>query len=273
MKILDTLDLTDASAGLVLGNHGIWDVARQIKLPFQFGGRVTKYSRHEASYPRDSIADEVAILEALAAAGMAPPIGDFVFFREVISDYPGAWHSDPCGAYGFEMVDARRLPPGRFSVEAMRELPIAGSPGAWGDVEKPGNVVNGYLVDVRRTGSDLLRWTGGRRPCPMRASPLEELRERVHRDCQFPAGERAQAYQDFWLAGQLERGQRRVVERAAELGFAPKPGESVLDIGCQSGSFLQFAPGCRHGASGMFAGVEVSRPTSTAPGPWPGAAA
>jgi hypothetical protein len=255
MKIYDTLDLT--TPGLLVGNHGIWDSRRALKLPFQWGGRVTKYSRQEDGYPLDSIADEVAILEALAAAGMAPPIGDFVFFREVVSTYPGAWHSDPCGAYGYEMGDANRLPPGRFNIEAMRELPIEGSPGAWGDVAKPGNVVNGYLVDVRRTGSDLLRWTAGRAAMPRWEELAADLLARVHTLCQFPPGKRAEAYQDFWLADQFEHGQRRVVERAEQLGFAPKPGETVLDIGCQSGSFLQFAWRCTGGA-GRFAGVEVN---------------
>jgi SAM-dependent methyltransferase len=124
----------------------------------------------------------------------------------------------------------------------MHRLPIVGSDGAWGDVAKPGNVVNGYLVDVRRSAWDMLRWTGGGLPAlPPPPIDLASLRARVHRECQFPAGERAEAYQDFWLGGKPERGQRRVVERAQAIGFDPKPGESVLDIGCQSGGFLQYA--------------------------------
>lgn len=256
MKILDTLDLTQDYA--TAGNHGIWLPLLGMKVPFQWGGRVTKYSRRELGHSRDTIADEVAILRALAALGMAPPVGEIVFFREVISTYPGAWHCDPCGTYGYEIADANKLPPGRFNIEAMRALPIAGSPGAWGDVMRPGNIVNGYLVDVRRSGFDLLRWTGDNKPAlPSALEDASELRARVHRECQFPAGERGEAYQDFWLAGRLERGQRRVSERAELLGFAPLPGESVLDIGCQSGSFLQHA-WLAAGGVGRFAGVEVN---------------
>jgi hypothetical protein len=147
----------------VAGRHAIWLPNLQLKIPFQFGGRVTKYQHAEPSYdPADTLPHELAILRALAAAGMAPPIGELVHVETLISEHRGAWHADPVGAWGYEMADADALPPGRFSLEAMRALPIAGSPGAWGDIGKPGNVVNGYLVDVRRSAWDMLRWTAAR---------------------------------------------------------------------------------------------------------------
>lgn len=250
------IDVIDATAhGAVAGRHAIWLPALQLKFPFAWGGRVTKYRHAEASYdPADTIPHELAILRALAAEGMAPAVGEVVRAETLISEHPGAWHADPVGAWGYEMADATKLPPGRFSVERMRELPIAGSDGTWGDIGKPGNVVNGYLVDVRRSAWDMLRWTGGLPQLPRLAVDVAELRARVHRECQFPPGERAEAYQDFWLDGQLERGQRRVAERAAAMGFRPRPGDSVLDIGTQSGSFLQFAS--LAGAS-QLAGVEI----------------
>jgi SAM-dependent methyltransferase len=100
----------------------------------------------------------------------------------------------------------------------------------------------------------MLRWDGGDLPrLPRLEQNLEGLRARVHRECQFPPGERAVAYQDFWIGGTLERGQRRVSERAAALGFRPQPCETVLDIGAQAGGFLQFA--ARAGA--RVAGVEI----------------
>lgn len=263
MKIYDTLDLTRPQPGTVAGNHSIWLPSydgRSIKVPWQHGGRICKRSRpNEANYPIDSIVDEVLILRALATQTMAPPVGEFVYFRNVISDFPGAWWCDPCGAYGFEIADARTLPPGRFSVDAMRKLPIDGSVGAWNDISVPErqNVVNGYLIDVRRTAWDMLKWTGPRFNLPDAREPIDDLKARVHRDCQFPPGERQEAYQDFWARGQLERGQRRVVERAQAIGFAPQAGETVLDIGCQSGSFLQYAWGCADG-KGRFVGVEIN---------------
>lgn len=259
MKIIDTLDLLHLPSGAVLGNHSIWLPSLGVKVPFQWGGQVKKRTRpQEPGYPRESLVDEVQILRALSAQGMAPPIGELVYFREVVSDHPGALHIDPCGAYGYEMADAKGLQPGRFSVEAMRALPIEGSPGAWNDISVKGrdNVCNGYLVDVRRSGQDLLKWTGERFPLPDGREDAGELRARVHRECQFPQGQRAEAYQDFWLRGTLERGQRRVIERAQGLGFAPKQGESVLDIGCQAGGFLQYAWHAAEGR-GIFAGVEI----------------
>jgi hypothetical protein len=254
MRTIDVVDATHLFAAVV-GRHAVWLPDLQVKIPFQWGGRVTKYQRAEPGYdPAETIPHELAILRELAARGMAPPIGDLVRVDTLISYHLGAWHADPCGAWGYEMADARRLPPGRFSIERMRALPIAGSPGAWGDVAKPGNVVNGYLVDVRRSAWDMLQWTGDISPLPAVRQNVDELRARVHQECQFPPGERAVAYQDFWLAGELERGQRRVVERAQAMGFDPHPGDSVLDIGCQSGGFLQLAS--RAGAS-CVAGVEI----------------
>ncbi len=254
---MKTIHVLDATFGAVLGRHSIWMPTLGLKIPFQFGGKITKYGHAEPGYdPADTIPHEVAILRALAAEGMAPPIGNLVRIETLISEHPGAWHADPLGAFGYEMANATTLPPGRFSVERMRQLPISGSEGAWSDISVPGrdNVVNGYLIDVRRSAFDMLRWTGALEPLPRLEQDLAELRARVHRECQFPSGVRALAYQDFWVGGELERGQRRVIERAAEMGFAPAAGDSVLDIGCQSGSFLQFA--ARAGA-GRLAGVEV----------------
>lgn len=255
MKLFDTLDLLSPPPDAILGNHGIWLPSLGIKVPFQWAASVTKRTKQEAGHSRNTIADEIGILRALADLGMAPPVGGLVFFRDVISDYPGAWHCDPCGAYGYEIADATTLPPGRFDIEAMRALPIEGSPGAWGDVAKPGNVVNGYLVDVRRSAWDMLRWLGPHEAIRVGHESVADLAAKVHRECQFPAGERAEAYQDFWIGGNLQRGQRRVVERAQALGFAPAPGESILDVGCQSGGFLQYAHAWAD-RRGTFVGVE-----------------
>ncbi len=255
---MKTIDVIDATApGAVVGRHAIWLPALQLKIPFAAGGQITKYQHAERGYdPAETIPHELAILRALAAEGMAPPVGDLVRIETLISEHPGAWHADPIGCWAYEMADATKLPPGRFSVDRMRALPIVGSLGAWGDVDKSGNVVNGYLVDVRRSAWDMLKWSGSSLPrMPQLVSDAAELRARVHRECQFPAGEREEAYQDFWLGGTREHGQRRVVERAQAMGFDPGHDDSVLDIGCQSGSFLQYAwnLGARR-----LAGVDVS---------------
>src|SRR4051812_34789725 len=115
MRILPLLDLT--GPGVVLGNHGVWLPDLQIKLPWQCGGMAVKRTRpdEEATPIWDSLADEVNILRALAERGMAPPIGEIVYFELVRSEVrPGAIHEDPIGAFGYEMADANRLPPGHF---------------------------------------------------------------------------------------------------------------------------------------------------------------
>ena len=257
MKSYETLDLIDPPPSVVLGNHCIWLPSISIKVPFQCGGKITKRTRDEKCYPRETIVDEVCILQTLAKMQMAPPLSDLVFFREVISDYPGAWHSDPCGAYGFEMTNANGLPPGRFDINAMRQLPIEGSEGAWGDVEKSGNIINGYLIDARRSGHDVFRWHGPRFTLPDARESETELAARVHRECQFPAAKRDIAYQDFWLRGKLIRGQRRVEERARALSFNPSQDETVLDIGSQAGAFLQYAWNLTSG-QGRYVGVDAN---------------
>lgn len=257
MRTISVLDVT--APGVTIGRHSIWAPELEVKAPFQWGGRITKYQHREASYdPADSLPHEMAILRALAAERMAPPVGDLVFIENLISLHPGAWHCDPVGAWGYEMADASKLPPGCFSIEAMNDLGITGSAGAWGDVLKPGNVVNGYLVDVRRTAWDMLRWPRLELlELPARLTDDEQLLRDVHARCQFPPGERETAYQDFWMAPRWERGERRVVERAGLLGFAPRPGESILEIGCQAGGFLQFAWESMQG-EGTVLGVEYN---------------
>ena len=260
-----TLPLLNATApGVVIGRHAIWfpdvdDSAYGLKVPFQWGGRVTKYGHKEASYPpEESLPHELRILRALADLGMAPPVGDLVYIETLISNHPGGWHADPCGVWAYEMADASELPPGRFDLEAMKALPIVGSEGAWGDVCKPGNVVNGYLVDVRRSGFDLLRWSRGDiEPLPL--SPADDLLVTdVHRLGQFPPLERTHAYQDFYTGPRWQTGERRVIERAIALGFMPRPGDTVLEIGCQTGGFLAHAYLEMRG-EGVVLGAEVNR--------------
>lgn len=256
MRTLDVIDVTQP--GVVVGRHACWLPELQIKLPFAWGGLITKYRHAEPGYDSaDSLPHELAILHALAHEGMAPDIGELVRVETLISNHRGAWHADPIGAWGYQMADATKLPPGRFTLDRMRTLPIAGSEGAWGDIAKPGNVVNGYLIDVRRSAWDMLRWTGELVPERLIVDlDAEALRAHIHCECQFPVGERDVAYQDFWLGGALERGQRRIAERAEAMGFRPRIGDSVLDIGCQAGGFLQLA--ARAGVS-RLAGVDVEQ--------------
>lgn len=262
MKIYDHLDTTSEGH---ISRHSIWLPDREIKVPFQHGGRICKYTHpEEGDYPLDSIAHEYAILHALAAEQMAPPLGGWVYFKTVTSEYDGALRVDPIGAYGYQMQDATKLPPGQFDVDKAKELPIQGSKSAWADVMKPGNVVNGYLVDVRRTAWDMLQWMGGNGLPALPPRPVdseETLEEHLRRYAQFPKGQRTMPYQTMRLGGTtVIPGAREIVPRADALGFKPQPGESVLDIGCLTGGMLDYSwrrqtvGGAR---PGLHAGVEV----------------
>lgn len=258
MKVYETLDLTHPDS--VVGRHGVWLPKLQVKVPFQWGGRIQKYQHpQEKSYPLVMLGEEVAILRALAAEHMAPPIDQWVYFKTVISEHPGGWWADPCGAYGYEMRDAEQLPPGQFTrakLEASGR--ITGSPGAWSDLDKPGNVLNGYLVDIHRSGWDRLRWEGTPASVPTYTEDLLMLKEDLKREGQFPFRARSEPYQEYFFRDRWWPGEREVVKRAALLGFQVSPGESVLDIGTCLGGFLMRAWQRGHG-EGIFLGVDSQR--------------
>ena len=250
MRVFDVLDLHER--GVFTGKHGVWIPSLQVKVPFQFGGQIQKYQMiREQKYPLKLLEEEVGMLRWLAERKMAPPIGDWVYFKTVISEHPGAWWADPLGAYGYRMGDAESLPPGALAnleepvsdvIKRTAGELISGSPGAWNDLNKHGNVINGYLVDARRSGWDRLRWHG-----PMlgaRWEPYVEYEDSLvkdlHIDGQFPFRDRELPYQEYYLGGWRE-GEREVRNRAKIFGFAPQRGEQVLDIGCQIGGFLHYA--------------------------------
>lgn len=242
MKIYDELNLLDP-AECTVGQHGVWLPRKGIKVPFQWSGEIQKYRKiSEQRYPIDQIGEEVALLRTLAERRWAPPIGDWVYFRTVVSEHPGGIWWDPCGAYGYEMLEADLLPPGEFSVERFRESGlVTGTPGAWNDLNKPGNVINGYLVDVRRSGWDRLRYTGRAETLPRYIENPEALEEDLKREGQFPFAQREVAYQEYLLRGEWQPGERAIRTRAEILGFTPWHGETILDIGTNLGGFLTYA--------------------------------
>ncbi len=247
MKIFDVLDVTQMKTP---PTHSVWlpDVGGLgYKVPFQFGGRVQKYRKpEEPSYPRETLTEEAALIDALASRSFGVPMREWVFYKTVISDHLGEetrW-ADPCGAYGFVMYDANSLVPGSYSVEALQhESIIDASVGAWSDAAKPHNIVNGYLVDTRRSWNDRLRYLGSYdiTSMPRYVENRSDLIGDLYRDGAFPYREREQPYQEFYLDGAWRSAEREVRRRAALLGMDIKPGDSVLDLGCCIGGFLQYA--------------------------------
>lgn len=57
----------------------------------------------------------------------------------------------------------------------------------------------------------------------------------------FPKGERPDPYQEYYWDGKWIDGQRSVRERASIMQYKPQRNESVLELGCQMGGFLQLA--------------------------------
>lgn len=57
----------------------------------------------------------------------------------------------------------------------------------------------------------------------------------------FPKGERHQPYQEYYYKGKWVAAEREIVARSELIGFNPKEGELVVEIGCQTGGFLQYA--------------------------------
>lgn len=248
MKIYDELDLF--TSDVVIGTHSIWLPKLRVKVPFQWGGFLQKYKHiQENLAPLSLLWEEVEGLRYLSRRRVVPPIGDFVYFKTLISEHPGGWWADPCGAYGYEMADATKLAPGfinndgeavSLKIKRMTKA-FVGSPGAWNDLNKPGNVVNGYLIDMHRSAWDRLRWTRGQVHAPvMFQEDSTVLREELKTKGQFPYKERTEPYQEHVL-GKWWPGEREVVHRSQLLGFFPRPGQTVLDIGTQLGGFLHWA--------------------------------
>ena len=267
MKVYETLNLY--AKDLVIGKHGIWWPSEGIKVPFQWGGKIQKYQKPlEGRYSLDLLLEEVGMLKWLAAIKLAPPIGEFVYFKTVISEHLGGYWADPCGAYGYRMADANGLPPGGLVDNHIRPISeqlkqycgnfISGSPGAWNDLNKDGNTVNHYLIDARRSGWDRLRWSGPVPNFSLYHEDIEQLHLDIKRDGQFPFKERSQPYQEYYLAGQWHKAERDVLKRAElfDFPYAALPSDTVLDLGTQCGGFLQFASQVLGNQGGKLIGID-----------------
>lgn len=254
MIVFPLLDL-DADDAIV-GKHSVWLPQAEIKIPFQWGGRIQKYQHgHEESYHVDTIAEELAFLRWLHSIDMAPRVGRVVYFETVKSRHLhghliepphkalGPTWFDPMGAYGFEFEDATRMRPGRFDVDVLKQSGvIKGSEGAWNDIIKPQNIINGRCVDVRRSWWDRLEFLGPIEPLPRYYESPADLIDALKRDGTFPFREREYPYQEYFLHPYgWQKAEREVVNRAKILGLEIQPGDSVLDLGTCTGGFLQFA--------------------------------
>jgi hypothetical protein len=124
-----------------------------------------------------SIMNEYTIFKKMADLQLTPPINGMFYIKNITSDFiPDALTNDSKGVYGYYMRDAYNIKetghytfnevadsygyykvkhlPDRFENHIEPLLDI--SDGAKGDMKKEDNIINGYLIDIRRSIFDMM---------------------------------------------------------------------------------------------------------------------
>jgi len=254
----------------VMGKHCVWIPEIQTKLVLSFHGgidskgwmrgskkeQINKFTFNDknsgwSDEALTSLVTEFTLLETLWVDQMAPKPMDYVFIKNVTSNiFTIGVHCDSQGWYGYEVMDASKLPAGKYSFDKFDQLYlksgiIQASQGALGDLaKKEGNLVNGYLVDVRRSLfdmmviADMVKWP----KCIPYKEDINELKRKCRKYGQFPFQERSQNYQSYWLNGDWVDGTRKIPHRFDKMQLPQDfKGKSVLDLGCQMGSMAMEA--------------------------------
>lgn len=245
------------------GKHCIWVPATEMKMVLSFHGGIDSNAWMRGSKAEainnftfndksggfspsalTSLATEFKILSMLADHKMSPRPREFFFIKNIISSiFTSGKHCDSQGWYGYFIDNAEKLDPGRYTFENFKNVfldtgRIYASQGAIGDLaKKEGNLVNGYLVDVRRSLFDMMKVNEPMIPF----SPYKEnrisLQNRIFHGAQFPHKDRKQNYQTYYMDGEYIKGTRDTLYRFEKMGIsADLKGMSVLDLGCQLGS-------------------------------------
>lgn len=158
-KVIDVFDrLNINEEECIVGNHSIWFPKLKIKIPFQYKGKITKYiNPPEQLYEREhNIINELTILTVLNKIKMAPKINGLIYIKNFITNYPTDSNVDNFGVYGYKMKDVTNLKCGKFNIHKIKQLPIKCSNEALTDIVN--NVINGYVIDIRRSGADTYKW-------------------------------------------------------------------------------------------------------------------
>jgi len=286
MKVFDTAFLSEneiridgLSYSCLIGKHSVWIPEIGIKILWSHHGKIESYrdwekgrnqeeiikgsfNQNSEGFEKESLRSillEYKMMKLLSERNLSPPIGDMIYIRKFTSYFPyGTEHCDVIGKYGYEMVSARKLSSkGDFNKQSfdkfLNESKIEMTIGAYNDYFKPGNIVNGYLVDVRRTIWDMPKWS-----LPHSLSdteiPLlnkEELENRIFNLTQFPHKQRRANYQTYFIDGKYKSGSRDTLYRYEKMDVERNmTGLSILDLGCNLGSILVEAR--RRGASKLL---------------------
>jgi SAM-dependent methyltransferase len=244
---------------IVKGKHCLWIPALESKFILSFNGNIDSFFWKEGQNKRNiemqsvnnggftdesikSITAEYEIFKMLNKYKMSPKPLNFLYVKNFINDiFTSALYCDAGGIYGYQIPNATRLTPGKYTFKKFKELfldtgKIIASPGAIGDLEKKeGNLINGYLVDVRRSLFDMMEVQHSRLLDPYKQDKLE-LQEKIMRMSAFPFKERSQNYQGYYIDGGYVRGTRDPLHRFNVMNLKDLKGKSLLDLGCQMGS-------------------------------------
>jgi 2-polyprenyl-3-methyl-5-hydroxy-6-metoxy-1,4-benzoquinol methylase len=250
---------------VVIGKHSFWFPELEIKIVNSFNGKIEPYRDWEKGLnteqirdgtfnadisgfdqeSKDSLVTEWHVMRELAGMGSAPPIGDVVFVKNFVSDFPyGHDFCDSQGRYGYHMKNAEKLPKGNFVPEHIRSIKKLAVPSerTYGDFGKPGNIVNGYLVDIRRTMWDMVTlgyseaWHKKQWKKFEYKQDKDDLIDKIMLKTQFPANEREENYQTYYIDGKYEAGSRDTLRRFYDMTIPDDlSGQTVIDLGCQLG--------------------------------------
>lgn len=255
--------LEDKAYDMVLGKHEIWIPGLELKIIWSMWGQILAHktwqkSRHKKAIAKgtfgqesqgfnkealESILHEYRLLDELAKVKMAPPVKGLVYFRFFSSDFIKPGFTDVCGVYGFFIRDANKLEPGRWNLERflkkfVKNNRVEVNPWILGDFNKPKNIINGYMIDARRTKG--ARWLDMK---DVDTSGIEykedvnQLKKDIENLTQFPFNKRKKNYQSYYLEGEgYNNGSRNTEYRFEQMGIGDLKGKSVLDLGCNLGS-------------------------------------
>ena len=272
----DNITIEGKTYKIQKGKHSIWIPEPQMKIAWSYNGKIISFRDWEKGeqakeiwdrtfndnnrfWDRESlqsIINEFMVFKELMKYNLTVKFKGIFYIKNVISDfYPGTLVSDSKGVYGYYRV--KELPD-RFENHIEKLLDI--SDGAKGDLKKEDNVINGYLIDIRRTMWDCMKLKDLPKDAwkqieyrendvdmlkkkitklkPKENNMLpEELKEKITDLTQYPHKQRKLNYQSYYIDNEEVEGSRNTVERI-KLMELPEDmaGMTILDLGCNLGS-------------------------------------
>jgi len=263
------IDILNNKYDIVIGKHALWIPELGMKIINSFNGKIEPYhdwrkglnkesiktgtfnnsEKHFDFESQKSIISEYEILKYLQKNRCSPKIGESFYIENFVSDFPyGYKYCDCKGRYGYFMDDANKSENGNFNLDyIMKNVRIKiPSKRTIGDIIKEKNIVNGCLIDVRRTIWDMMylnysdswfrkKW---RESFEYKQSK-ELLEDRIKKLTQFPHKNRKQNYQTYFIDGKWQAGSRDTLYRFDQMKIDKNLSEkSIVDLGCQLGSVL-----------------------------------